>query len=186
MQSPTDEALLHRVAAGDEGAFATLYDRLGRVAYSFAYRMLGYGDGAEDVVQEAFLSIWRAAGSFDVEKGNARTWLMSVVHHRAVDTLRRRRGQQPMDLSIESIQQLAGPENVWDQVARNIDKEAIERVLAQIPQEQRHVIDLAYFGGYTHTEIAERVGVPLGTVKGRIRIGVEKLKRLLQERDAGV
>ncbi|MBI2872460.1 MAG: sigma-70 family RNA polymerase sigma factor [Chloroflexi bacterium] len=180
METPTDEVLLQCVAMQDEQAFASLYDRYGRLAFSLAYRILGDRAGAEDVVQEAFLNLWRMARSFDARRGNARTWLLALVHHRAIDKVRRQRGQPFTDHSLDAVLAPGEPEDVWNKVATIIDREAIEKALAQLPQEQRQVIDMAYFGGYTHSEIAELTRVPLGTVKGRIRVGIEKLKRLLE------
>lgn len=190
MESPTDEIpdeiLLQRLALGDEAAFALLYDRYGKPAYSLAFRILGDGSDAEDVVQEAFLNIWRMARSFDMRRGNARTWILSVIHHRAVDIYRLRRGKPQMNLPSDFQQPLIEAGEVWQEVANNLDREAIERALGKLPEEQRKAIELAYFAGYTHMEIAEITQMPLGTVKSRIRIGMEKLRNLLKDQDAGV
>lgn len=190
MESPTDEIpdeiLLQRLALGDEAAFALLYDRYGKPAYSLAFRILGDGSDAEDVVQEAFLNIWRMARSFDMRRGNARTWILSVIHHRAVDIYRLRQGKPQMNLPSDFQQPLIGAGEVWQEVANNLDREAIGRALGKLPEEQCKAIELAYFAGYTHMEIAEITQVPLGTVKSRIRIGMEKLRNLLKDQDAGV
>ena len=179
----TDEQLMVQVQQGHQWALGVLYDRYGRRAYSLAYRMVGNSHGAEDVVQEAFVNIWREAGSFTHQRGNVRTWLLAVVHHKAVDALRRRRGQAPREISLDlEIPPLQG-DDLWAEVANNLDREALEGALAQIPDEQRETIEMAYFEGYTQREISELRLVPLGTVKGRIRIGMEKLREILTRRD---
>lgn len=179
MEHPEDAALLRDIAGGSEEAFGRLYDRYGRLAYSLAWRVLRDSPAAEDAVQEAFLNVWRKAGSFDGRRGDARSWLLSVVHHRAVDLLRRSRGQQPLDLPAEPYDVGGEADEAWRNLMGTLDRQALEGALARIPPDQRHVIELAYFGGHTHKEIAAQMQVPVGTVKGRIRIGMEKLRRLL-------
>lgn len=181
MEALTDNELLQRIALGDQEAFALLYDRYGKPAYSLAYRIVSDGHDAEDVVQDAFLSVWRMARSFDVRRGNARSWLLSVVHHRAVDIMRRRRGQPPLFPSSESIPGQAEFSDVWREVLDSIDGEMVRKALARIPEDQRRTIELAFFGGYTHREIAQKEDIPLGTVKSRIRVGMDKLRELLKE-----
>jgi RNA polymerase sigma-70 factor (ECF subfamily) len=184
MESTTDEVLIQRIALGDEQAFALLYDRYGKPAYSLAFRILGDGPDAEDVVQEAFLNVWRMARSFDSRRGTARTWILSVIHHRAVDVYRRRRGMVQTNPSQDFQQPMLEVGEVWQEVVGNLNREAISNALNQLPEEQCKVIELAYFAGYTHREIAEIMQMPLGTVKSRIRIGVEKLRNLLKDQDA--
>jgi RNA polymerase sigma-70 factor (ECF subfamily) len=166
-----------RVTEGDSAAFAVIYDRHGGVAYSLAYRMCGRAQAAEDVVQEAFLSAWRRASSYDPARGSLRTWLLGIVHHRAVDALRKTGGdaRRRVDIPVEELD--------FDADIR-VDGEVIERdrarfvrgAMDELPAEQRKVIELAYFGGFTHTEIADMLGVPIGTVKGRMRLGLSKLR----------
>lgn len=185
MESLGDEQLLQRIARGDSNALALLYDRYGRLAYSLAYRILGDVPSAEDAVQEAFLNIWRMAPSFDGQRGSARTWLLSVARHKAIDALRQRRRQQPLGLVTELSETLTPAEDIWQGVDIALQREALERNLAQIPVEQRQVIEMAYFGGYTHQEIGKQLNIPLGTVKGRIRMGMEKLRSLLKSQEGG-
>jgi RNA polymerase sigma-70 factor (ECF subfamily) len=172
-----DEDLMARVRDGDSAAFEVIYDRHGGVAYSLAYRMCGRKPAAEDVVQEAFLSAWRRASSYDPARGSLRTWLLGIVHHRAVDALRRsgNDGRRRVDVPVEEMDFDAGI---------SVDAEVIERdragvvrhALSELPAEQSKVIELAYFGGFTHTEIADMLGVPIGTVKGRMRLGLTKMR----------
>ncbi|MFL5844953.1 MAG: RNA polymerase sigma factor [Solirubrobacteraceae bacterium] len=166
-----------RVCDGDSAAFEVIYDRHSSVAYSLAYRMCGRRAAAEDVVQEAFLSAWRRASSYDAARGSLRTWLLGIVHHRAVDALRRTGGdaRRRADMPVEEIE-------IESDVS--VDAEVIERdragtvrdALADLPPDQSKVIELAYFGGFTHTEIADMLGLPIGTVKGRMRLGLSKLR----------
>jgi RNA polymerase sigma-70 factor (ECF subfamily) len=186
MEAPPDEVLLQCIALGDQIAFGLLYDRYGKPAYSLAYRVVKDGAEAEDVVQEAFLNVWRMANSFDRYRGSARSWLLSIVHHKAIDTCRRRRGQPARELSLEFGRFLEGTQDIWQEVVNNLDREAIQKALAKLPQEQQQAIELAYFAGYTQQEIAELLQIPLGTVKGRIRIGMEKLRHLLQDQEGEV
>ncbi len=179
MGSPSDEELLHRIAAGDTGAFELLYDRYARSAYSLAFRVLGDGKAAEDVVQDAFLRVWRMAGTFDSRRGLARSWLLGTVHHRAVDFYRKARGRPVVDLDAAEWH-VAEADDLWDTVIADIDGAVLRAALAQLPPEQREAIELAYFGGFSHTEIAERCRLPLGTVKSRIRIGMDKLRQSLK------
>lgn len=179
MEPPTDEILLQRIALGDEEAFSLLYDRYGKPAYSLARRIVGDGGEAEDVIQDAFLNIWRMARSFHTAKGNARSWVLAVVHHKAIDVCRRRRGKPTMS-QLEDFQQplIEAPE-VWQEVADILDRQAIGKAMDQLPEGQRQAIELAYFGGYSHGEIAKLTQLPLGTVKSRLRTGMEKLRKLL-------
>ena len=185
MDTMSDEALLEGIAYGNEEALALLYQRYGGLAYSLAVRIVGDLHGAEDVVQESFLNIWRMANSFNLRRGSAKTWLLSVVHHKAIDACRRRRGRPPDNSSPNLILPPLEGEDVWKEVANNLDREALTAALSQIPAEQREAIEMAYFGGYTHREISELKQVALGTVKGRIRIGMEKLRDLLTHQQPG-
>ena len=146
----------------------------------------GNAHDAEDVVQDAFLNVWRMASSFNIKRGKARSWLLSVVHHRAIDVIRGRRVLNSTNSHQDIGQPLVDVGEIWHSVAQKLDRQAIENALNKIPGEQRKVIELAYFGGYTHREIAERIKTPLGTVKGRIRMGMEKLRNLLKDLESGV
>ncbi len=185
MEELADDVLLQLVHLGNESALGALYDRYGKLAYSLAYRILGDVQAAEDAVQEAFINIWRRAGSFSSNRGTARTWIMAVVHHRSIDIGRRRRGLTPRELPLETVQLPEDPHDTWSEVSNTLDRELLIRCLEQIPEPQREAIQLAYFEGYTQREIAELKGIPLGTVKGRIRIGMAKLRGQLQEMGLG-
>lgn len=174
-----DEELMLLVQGGDVRAFETLYDRHGRAAYSLAYRVVG-ARSAEDVVQDAFLSIWRSHRRYRVELGSVRSWVLGIVHHRAVDALRRGlvhdRRRAPDDAGGEL---LAARERTDLEAVRREEGHAVRAALAQLPEDQLRVIELAYYGGLTLSQIAEAIGAPLGTVKGRMRLGLEKLRREL-------
>lgn len=156
-----------------------LYDQYGGVAFAFAYRLLGERGIAEDVVQEAFLNIWRQGAAYDARRGSARTWVLTIVHHRAIDQIRSMRARNRADTEITDAAPLPAPEDTWASVARTLEAERVRRAMAHLPPEQRRVVDLIYYGGLTHQQVAERVGVPLGTVKGRLRLALEKLRALL-------
>ena len=185
MEELTDDVLLQLVRLGNESALGALYDRYGKLAYSLAYRILGDIHAAEDAVQEAYINIWRRAGSFSTTRGTARTWIMAVVHHRSIDIGRRRRGMTPRELPLEIAQLPEDPHDTWSEVSNSLDRDLLNGCLEHIPEPQREAIQLAYFEGYTQREMAELKGIPLGTVKGRIRIGMEKLRSLLQEMGLG-
>ena len=186
MESLIDDALLQRIALKDESAFALLYDRYGRSAYSLAYRILGDTHSAEDVVQDVFLNVWRSAISFDGRRGKARSWLLSMVHHRAIDVIRRHRGRLSMNPFTDVDHLGTETSGVWEDVVESLHRRAVEKALNQLPKEQRGAIKLAYFDGYTHREIAELTHQPLGTVKSRIRMGLGKLRDLLKDQEARV
>ena len=131
------------------------------------------------MVQEAFLSIWKQAASFDTSRGSARTWLLTVVRNRAVDRLRSSRSRLSLNRPIEGMENVLGVPDAWSEVSVNLDRESIQSALAELQGEQRQVIELAYFSGLTHVEIADKLAVPLGTVKGRMRIGLRRMRALL-------
>lgn len=174
---PDDETLIADLARRQLDALAVLYDRYGRMAYALAYRILGESEAAEDVVHDAFISAWRGAGSYRRERGKVRGWLMSIVHHRAVDLLRRKTTFRPAPL--EAADDHAAEEDTAEMAERNVEHQTVRAALENLPPAQRRTIELAYFGGYTHVELSELMGVPLGTVKGRMRIGLQKLRRAL-------
>lgn len=182
-----DAAILRRIVARDPRGIELLYDRYSGVAYALAYRLLGERGLAEDVVQEAFLSVWRLGATYDARKGAVRSWLLTIVHHRTIDQLRTMRSKRSADTSIEYALPLPAREDTWAEVSQGLEGERVRAALATLPPEQRQVVDLAYFGGLTHAEIATRTGIPLGTVKGRMRLALEKLRDLLasQERREG-
>ena len=180
-----DEVLLARVAGGDVDALAALYDRHRSIAYGLALRVTGSVPAAEDVLQDAFLGLWRHAGRFDPARGSGRTWLLAIVHNRAVDAVRHRRLADPLpDEATDPLPALIAPD-VWPEVAGRLDAALVRKALAALPDAQREAIELAYWGGLTQTEIAARTGQPLGTVKGRMRLGLRALGQALADGPAG-
>lgn len=176
----SDEALLARMADGEPQSLGALFDRYGGIAFGVAYRMLSDRTLAEDVVQESFLSAWRHASSFDAGRGSVRAWLLTTVRNRCVDLLRGPRRELKLEESVEAIlSERVAADDVWDEVARVLDAADVRRALDQLPEEQRLTVNLAFFGGLTHAQIAAQMRVPLGTVKGRMRLALEKLREAL-------
>jgi len=173
----SDEELLEAIGAGDEAALAALYDRFGRVAYGVALRVLRDQALAEDAVQEAFLAVWRSAGSYRRERAKPSTWLLTLVHRRAVDLVRRedRRRAERLDEPPEDVG-VAVPEEAQLRERRA----AVQAALGRLPADQRQALELAYYGGYTQSELAEHLGVPLGTVKSRMFAGLSRLRDALE------
>ena len=178
-----DEDLISLVGSGDAQAFATLYDRHSRSAYSLAYRMMGEKQAAEDLLQDAFLKLWRSAKSYRADRASVRSWLLSIVHNRGIDQIRssasRRRTQEKIEASAPKSQ----PSEAFAESWRNSQREQVREALSTLPEEQVKILELAYFSGYTHVEIAEIVDVPLGTVKGRMRLGLKKIKDYFDSHD---
>jgi RNA polymerase sigma-70 factor, ECF subfamily len=181
-----DEELISLAAADNARAFATLYDRHGRAAYSLAYRMMGERQAAEDLVQDALLKVWRNAGSYRAERGSVRTWILSIVHNRGIDQLRtlasRRRTQDRVEANAPKSQ----PSEAFAETWRNSQREQVREALVTLPPEQLKILELAYFSGYTHVEISELLDLPLGTVKGRMRLGLKKIREYFDARDMAV
>ena len=177
-----DEELVERIARGDARAFEAVYDRHAKAAYSLAYRVTGNRASADDVVQEAFLSLWRQVERFRPERGSLRTWLLAVVHNRAIDQVRRSlvhdRRRAPGD-DLEERRE--APERTDEEAIRRHEARSVRAALEGLPGDQVKVLELAYFGGFTHTQIAEMLDMPLGTVKGRMRLGLEKMRDGLEE-----
>jgi RNA polymerase sigma-70 factor (ECF subfamily) len=174
----TDEELVEAIAAADEEALGELYDRFGKVAYGLAYRILQDAALAEDAVQEAFLQIWRGAGSYRPERAKASTWLLTFVHRRAVDLVRREQARRTEPVVGEAQGSDPGADEAA--VARS-RREIVQDALRRLPDEQRQPIELAYYAGLTQTELAERLGQPLGTIKSRMFAGLQRLRVLLAE-----
>ncbi len=174
----SDEALPALVARGDEAALAELYDRFGRVAYGLALRIVRDATLAEDAVQDAFLAAWRTAASFDPGRGKTSTWLLTLVHRRAVDVVRReeRRRADPLD-----AEPLASGESTDETAELLAERRRVQTALAKLPPDQRQALELAYYGGLSQSELAERLGVPLGTVKSRMYVALARLRDLLAE-----
>jgi RNA polymerase sigma-70 factor (ECF subfamily) len=180
LRSLADEDLMLLVYRGQAAAFELIYERHSRAAFSLAYRMAGSRGVAEDVVQEAFLSIWRSGARYERVRGSVRTWVLGIVHHRAIDALRRsfvharrRAGDEGLEETLES------GERTDVEAARHEEAATVRAALGRLPADQSQVIELAYFGGFTHSEIAEMLETPVGTVKGRMRLGLEKMRHAL-------
>lgn len=184
LQLLADEDLMLLVQRGESDAFEVIYDRHAPAAFSLAYRMAGDRAAAEDVVQESFLSIWRSAQRYDRERGSVRTWALGVVHNRAIDSLRRSLVHDRRRGSSEGIEErFEARERTEVEAARHEEASTLRGALSTLPPEQSRVIELAYFGGFTHTQIAEMLNTPVGTVKGRMRLGLEKLRTLLSREE---
>jgi len=181
----TDRAWMERLAKGDLGALDLLYEQYGAMAFSIAYRITGDRSAAEDVVQDAFLGAWRNAGRYVDARGSVRTWLLSIVHHRAIDAIRRRRPTVELPDPETNLPDTLRLPDTWADVERRLDREAVRAAMTSISAVQREAIELAYFGGLTQTEIAERTNAPLGTVKGRLRLGLQGLRAALRPPGAG-
>ncbi len=181
-----DEDLMPLVGCGDAAAFAALYDRHGRAAYSLAHRMMGERQAAEDLTQDAFLKVWRSAAGYRSERGSVRTWILSIVHNRGIDQIRslasRRRTQDRVEQSAPRSQ----PSEAFAETWRNSQRDQVREALSTLPAEQLKILELAYFSGYTHVEIAGLLDLPLGTVKGRMRLGLKKVKGFFDSRDMAV
>jgi len=179
----SDSDLGRALAAADLDALALLYDRYGALAYSVAMRILGDARLAEDVVQETFLKLWNSAGAFDAEKGSLRGWVLTSARNRAIDQLRGRGAHERREVELESAESVgaAGTSaDPWREVSTAMTREAVRDALARLPLEQKQAVELAFYGGYTYREIAEISRVPLSTVKGRMRLALEKLHSYLE------
>jgi RNA polymerase sigma-70 factor, ECF subfamily len=179
-RATTDEQLMARAACGEQRAFEVLFDRHANVAFSLAYRICRRRAMAEDVVQESFLTMWRGADRYERSRGSVRSWTLSIVHSRAIDALRRARLRDGVDIGDLELPEPASADGLVEaEVLRRDDGRRIREALGTLPPEQRQVIELAYLCGMTHTEIAQALTLPAGTVKGRIRLGLERLRRAL-------
>jgi RNA polymerase sigma-70 factor (ECF subfamily) len=178
-----DEELMPLIGEKDPNAFEVFYDRHGGVAYSLAYRIVGERGAAEDVTQEAFISIWRSGARYDAARGSVRTWMLGIVRNRAIDFLRSKAGRAPkLDFDDDSIlEHRPAAEQTESEALQRETAQEVRGALGELPGEQAKVIQLAYFGGFSHSEIAGMLGVPLGTVKGRMRLGLEKIRGELAE-----
>jgi RNA polymerase sigma-70 factor (ECF subfamily) len=179
-----DEELMPLVGEKDSEAFEVFYDRHGGAAYSLAYRIVGDRSSAEDVTQEAFLSIWRSGARYDRARGSVRAWTLGIVRNRAIDALRRQAAGRAPKLTFDddaALEQRPSPDLTDEQALQRDEAQRLRGALSELPGEQSKVIELAYFGGFSHSEIAEMLSMPLGTVKGRMRLGIEKIRTQLAE-----
>jgi RNA polymerase sigma-70 factor (ECF subfamily) len=176
-----DEDLMPLVQSGEARAFEVLYERHSTAAFSLAYRMCGTRGLAEDVTQEAFLAVWRSGARYDRARGSVRTWLLGIVHNRAIDALRRGAVHDRRRSADETAaERLPAAERTEVEAARRDEAQAVRELMDTLPEEQSRVIELAYFGGFTHREIAEMLDAPIGTIKGRMRLGLEKMRAGLE------
>ena len=181
--SPVDEAdraALARIAGGELAALEYLYDRYKTMAYSIAYRITNDATLAEDVVQDAFLGAWRNAARYVAGRGSVKTWLLSIVHHRAIDAIRRRRPTSELPGIDAGLPDALTLPDIWGEVSASLDAASVREAMGALSDVQREAIELAYFGGLTQQEIAERTGTPLGTVKSRMRLGLLAMRRSLE------
>ncbi len=175
-----DEELMQLVYRSKADAFEVIYDRHADAAFSLAFRMCSQRALAEDIVQEAFLSLWRTRSRYDRDRGSVRTWVLGIVHNRAIDALRRRTVRDRGIVDDEGLEErVAAPERTDLDVARREEAREIRGALAELPEDQSRVIELAYFGGLTHVQIAAMLDTPVGTVKGRMRLGLAKMRMAL-------
>src|SRR3954470_4383750 len=178
-----DEELMPRIGEKDPDAFEVFYDRHGGVAYSLAYRIVGERGAAEDVVQEAFLSIWRSGARYDRARGSVRAWTLGIVRNRAIDLLRKESGRSPKLAAggEELLERTAAEELTDTEALRRETAREVRGAIRDLPDDQSSVIQLAYYGGFSHSEIAEMLNEPLGTVKGRMRLAMDKIRATLAE-----
>jgi RNA polymerase sigma-70 factor (ECF subfamily) len=177
-----DEEVMQLVQGGNPRAFELLYERHGGAAFSLAYRMVGNRVTAEDITQEAFLSIWRSRLRYDRARGSVRTWVLGIVHNRGIDALRRSNVHDRRRETLDGVEERhEAPERTDVEAARREEARTVRSALETLPEEQRRTLELAYFGGFSHSQIAELLGMPIGTVKGRMRLGLEKLRVQLAE-----
>ncbi|HWT94381.1 MAG TPA: sigma-70 family RNA polymerase sigma factor [Solirubrobacteraceae bacterium] len=183
LEALADEELVQLVQDGDTEPFSVIYDRHSTAAYSLAYRIVGQRGAAENVVQEAFLALWRSLDRFDASRGSLRTFLLGIVRNRAIDGLRRASVHQGRDIAGDDslAERIESPDRVDTEVVRREGADRLRGALSELPDDQQKVIHLAYFGGFSQTEIAEMLEAPLGTVKGRMRLALEKLRTQLGE-----
>jgi RNA polymerase sigma factor (sigma-70 family) len=178
----SDEALVALVARGDENALAELYDRVSKIAFGLAVRVLRDERLAEDAVQEGFLTVWRTAAWFRAERAKASTWILTLVHRRAVDLVRREERRRAEPLADEVVDETHRATEATEEAAwLRFERERVQAALAKLPDVQREALELAYYGGFSQSELAERLGVPLGTIKSRMFAGLARLRELLDE-----
>src|ERR671910_621579 len=170
-----DEDLISLVEAADAEAFATLYDRHSRAAFSLAYRMMGERQASEDLTQDAFLKVWRSAKSYRAERGSVRTWIHSIVHNRGIDQIRSQASRRRTQDKIEASAPRSQPSEAFAETWRNSQRDQVREALNTLPPEQLKALELAYFSGFTQVQVSELLDVPLGTMKGRMRQGLKKM-----------
>jgi RNA polymerase sigma-70 factor (ECF subfamily) len=178
----SDDDIVRSISAHSPEGIEALYDRYGGLAHTVALRILSDRGAAEDVVQESFLAVWRRGSTFQAGRGSLRSWICTIVRNRAIDRLRGDRHRTRLDTPIEGESIEPAASDPWAAVALELSGEEVRKALAELPAEQRRTIELAYYGGYSQSEIATAMEVPLGTVKGRVRIALDKLRASLADR----
>jgi RNA polymerase sigma-70 factor, ECF subfamily len=183
LQRLADEDLMPLIAREDPLAFEVFYDRHAGAAYSIAYRIVGSRTAAEDVTQEALLSIWRSGARYERARGSVRAWTLGIVRNRAIDMLRKESGRSPKLAAggDELLERRAGEELTDTEAVRRETAQEVRGAIQELPQDQSRVIELAYYGGFSHSEIAEMLNEPLGTIKGRMRLAMDKIRATLAE-----
>lgn len=176
----SDVDLMKRIAQRDASSLRALYDRYGRIAFALAYRVIGEASAAEEVVQDVYVTVWSRADSFDSARSvNVRGWILSIVHNRSIDYRRREFDRGPGTRQIEDeVEALATPD-AWSEVSATLDAEEVRAAMSELPAEQRRPIEMSFFDGLSHAEIAQQEEESLGTVKSRIRLGLKKLSTAL-------
>ena len=178
----SDERLMRLVANLDAAAFEVLYDRHVAAVYGLCRRMVRSGAQADDICQEAFLSIWRSGGRYDPARGNVRSWMLSITHNRAIDQIRRSRRHDDRQMQDDTLaEQVAAADSTDAEALGRIAADDAGKALRCLPDKQRAVIEMSFYSGFSHAEIADRLDIPLGTVKGRMRLGLEKLQGQLSQ-----
>jgi RNA polymerase sigma-70 factor (ECF subfamily) len=172
---------MSRVAGGDADALGELYDQYGRLVFGVIYRMLGSPESAEEVAQNAFHSVWRQASAYRPERGSVRTWLLAIARNAAIDWRRSKGNRTERDTAIDETLMLVDDLRVEDRVIASLRAERVRAAVASLPREQREVLSLAFWSGLSQTEIAQRTGAPLGTVKSRVRLAMARLREWLDE-----
>jgi len=181
LRALADEELMVQLARGDAEAFDLIYERHSDAAFSLAYRISGSRVAAEEVAQDAFLALWRNGSRYEPSRGSVRNWILGIVHNRAIDSLRRAVRHESRRAGDEGLaERLMSPDRTEVEVGRRQEAGEVRGMLADLPSDQRRVIELAYFAGFTHTQIAEMLAIPVGTVKGRMRLGLEKLRSRIE------
>lgn len=181
MTTPDDLDLIQAVSQRDSGALMELYDRYHRICFAVSYRILHDATMAEEAVQDTFLQVWNRAGTFDPARGsNVRGWILTILHHRSIDFRRRHIDRHPGSVALDDVEYRLAVPDAWAEVSATLTRDDVRTALATLPREQQRAIELAYFDGMTHGEIAEQESVPLGTVKGRLRLGLKKLSTELR------
>jgi RNA polymerase sigma-70 factor, ECF subfamily len=185
IEDQSDLELVERIRRRDEAALGTLYDRYGTLLFTVSLRIVGDRQSAEEVTQESFLKIWQRPDLFDDSRGGLRTWLVSVTRNRSVDLLRSKATPRRPETALENVEHTLSTPDAWEAVSRDITAQQVRAAVRELPAEQRQVLEMAFFGGYRYVEIARMTGMPEGTVKSRLRLGLEKVRRAMAGEEGG-